>query len=354
MKNKGFIFVSYSRDDIEFVKEIVSALEKQGINIYIDYKDIPPGAIFAEEIVSAIENSICCVLMFTESSNKSGYVLSEMNSAINHNKPIIPLRIGETMPSKALEFYIGKNNWVEYNDAKSLESLIQSINTFHTSAEENKEIKNKGPIVLRSDQLTELGYSIEKQVVETIEIDYLTLNAAKEDYIINEETEGTVPEWVEFSNSYPETSSMLIVDDRIVGYSLIELINESNYRELVSGQKMIKSTMAEFYGLGGDFYCYIGMMPIIREYETQKNYLLLLNDLLNKMVEFAKEGVNIVQYAISVYSPLLEAMMKTLGFEVVAKNPASGKIMVLTREKIISSSVFRDRYPEFYKLYAEK
>lgn len=354
MKNNGFIFVSYSRNDQELVKEIVAALETKGMNVYIDYKDIPPGAIFAEEIVSAIENSICCILVFTDSSNKSGYVLSEMNSAVNYNKPIIPLRIGAPLPSKALEFYIGKNNWIEYIDAKSLETLIKSVNNFHPSASDKQEIKYRGPIVLRSEQLLEIGYTTEKQVIGTIEIDYITLKEASNDYIINDETEGTVQEWIEYSSNYPETSSMLIVNDRIVGYSLIELINEDNYREVVSGQKMINSSMAEFYGFGGDFYCYIAMMPIIREYETQKNYLLLLTDLLNKMVEFAKDGINIARYAISVYSPLLEAMMKTLGFEVVGKNPADGKIMVLTREKIISNSIFKDRYPEFYKLYAEK
>lgn len=351
MENSRFVFISYSRSDQDFVKEIVNLLEKKGTRVYIDYKDIPPGAIFAEEIVTAIENSLCCVLVFTDSSNKSGYVLSEMNSAVNHNKPIIPLRVDGTMPSKALEFYIGKNNWIEYIDANSLEVLIKTINELRASTQGKQDIKYKGPIVLRSENLSEIGYTTEKKVIETIEIDYRTLGEAPNEYSLNEETEGTVYDWAEYANSYPETASMLIVNDRIVGYYQIELVNKKNYQEVVSGKKMIHSSMEEFYGFGGDFYCYIAVMPIIQEYETQKNYLLLLNDFLKKMVEFAHDGINIHRYGISVYTPLLETMMKALGFEVVGINPVGGKIMELTREKIINSSIFKNRYPDFYEIY---
>lgn len=36
---------------------------------------------------------------------------------------------------------------------------------------------------------------------------------------------------------------MLVVNDRIVGYYQMELINYENYNDVVSGQKMIHSSM---------------------------------------------------------------------------------------------------------------
>lgn len=351
MENNKFVFVSYSRKDQDFVKEIVNFLESKGTKVYIDYRDIPPGTVFAEEIVNAIENSICCILVFTDSSNKSSYVLNEMNSATNHNKLIIPLRINEVSPSKALEFYIGTSNWIEYAGDGSLDVLLKTINSLCVPEQREREIKYKDPIVLRSEDLSEIGYTLEKRLIETIEIDYRTLGEAPEEYSLNDETEGTVDDWIEYAKSYPETGSCLVANDRIVGYCQIELINQENYLEVVSGQRMIHSSMEEFYGFGGDFCCYIVIMPILREYETQKNYLLLLNDFLNKMVEFSKDDINITRYAISVYTPLLETMMKKLGFEVVGTNPVGGKIMELTPEKIIESAIFKKNYPDFYKLY---
>lgn len=351
MDNSRFAFISYSRNDQDFAKEVVETLEAKGVKVYIDYRDILPGAVFAEEIVNAIENSLCCILIFTDSSNNSGYVLSEMNSAVNHNKPIIPLRVNGTMPSKALEFYLGKNNWIDYIDISSLDLLIKTIKGLSGLDDTEQKVKYKGPVVLRNEVLSEIGYTTEKKVIETIEIDYRTLGEAPNEYSLDDETEGTVYDWIDYANSYPETSSMLIVDDRIVGYYQLVMVNKDNYQEVISGKKMINSSMEEFYGFGGDFYCYIASIFILREYETQKNHLLLLNDLLQRMVEFANDGINMVRFGISVYTPLLETMVKTLGFEEVGTNPTGGKIMELTSEKIVSSPIFKKRYPEFYKIY---
>ena len=354
VENDRFVFISYPREDQGFVKELVDFMEAKGIKVYIDYKDIQPGTLFAKEIVTAIKSALCCVLVFTGNSNESHFVMCEMNSAVNHNKPIIPLRIDRVLPSENLELYIGPYNWIEYTDATSLETLIKAINAIRTPKQKSSEIKCKGPVVLRSEGLSEIGYSTKRKVIETIEIDYITVRKASNEYTLDEKTEGTVLDWIEYAKSYPETSSMLVVNDRIVGYYQMELINYENYNDVVSGQKMIHSSMEEFYGFGGEFYCYIAVMPIIQEYETQKNYLLLLNDFLKKMVEFSNDGISILKYAISVYTPLLEMMMKSFGFEVVGTNPVGGKIMELTKEKIVNLTLIRDRYPEFYNIYAKQ
>ena len=55
-------------------------------------------------------------LSVTEASNKSPYVFREMNSATNHKKRIIPIRINGVNPCRTIEFYIGANNWIEYTD----------------------------------------------------------------------------------------------------------------------------------------------------------------------------------------------------------------------------------------------
>jgi hypothetical protein len=355
MSSYRFAFVSYSRDDYDFVVEIVKFLEQSGVKVYIDKRDIPPGADFADSIVAAIESAVCCILVFTDSSNKSQYVFREMNSAVNHNKRIIPIRINGVTPSRTIEFYIGTNNWIDFKDLSSLNILIDEFNKIcsenrPTQQATEKDYKVTGPTVMRSDQLSLIGYSVEKKVIETIEIDYKTLGDSPIDYEIDEEKEGTLADWVDYAHDFPETSSMLIVNDRIVGYYQFELLNDINYSNVVSGTQMISSDMEELYGFGGEFCCYIAIMPILREYETQKNYMLLLEDFFQKMVEFADDGVEITKYAISVYTPLLKKIMSTLGFKEVGENPVGGTIMELLREDIINNSIFQKKYPFFYKL----
>ena len=353
--NDGFAFLSYSRNDYDIVIDIVNFLEEHGVKVYIDKRDIPPGSDFADSIVEAIEKSVCCILVFTDGSNKSSYVFREMNSAVNHNKRIIPIRIGSVIPSRSLEFYIGANNWIEFSGLSSLNSLINEFKSICNRVKDSKSQTDNhkiiGPIVLRSEQLSDIGYTVEQKVIETIEIDYKTLGSSPLEYDIDEEKEGTLVDWLDYANDYPETSSMLIVNDHIVGYYQLELLNEENYEKVVSGNQMISSDMEELYGFGGEFCCYIAIMPILREYETQKNYVMLLDDFFKKLVEFYNEGIIVKKFAISVYTPLLKKVMGTLGFKEVGKNPVGGAIMELLPICIANNQILKNKYPDFYRLY---
>lgn len=352
---KKFCFVSYSRGDSDAVKELVSDLEKKGVKLYIDYRDIPTGSVYAEEIVSAIENSVCCILVFTEESNRSRYVLNEMNSAATHNKDIIPLRLDSRATlGKALEFYVGKYQWVEYIGDPTLDEIKATVDKLsRMDAPKQKEVRCKGPVVISGEKMKEIGFDIKDWVTRTIEIDYLTLAETPDGYELGEDTEGTVVDWIAHSEKYPETSSMLVINDEIVGYYLLMLLDESVYASVVSGEEMVKASMQEFYGFGGDYCCYIAMMPVLKAFETQEKYMMLMDEFVDKMTKFASRGINISKYAVSVYAPLLESMMKALGFKIVGENKIGGKIMQLTKDDIISNRVFKIRYPEFYKLYAE-
>lgn len=295
---------------------------------------------------------MCCILMLSNESNNSTMVLNEVNSATNHDKIIIPLRLSSDItPSKALEFYIGKNNWVEYIDKESLTRLISIINSLKLNNNINP-IKYEGPIILSADEIKQIGYDTKQKVIETIEIDYLTLSNAPQGFIIDTDIEGDPEAWLEYANNYPETSSFLIVNDKIVGYSQLEFINQENYDLILSGSKMVDADMEEFYGFGGDFCCYIAIMPILPQHENQKNYMLLLDDLFTKLTNMAKnEDVRITSLAISVYSHLLEKMLSSLGFNHVGDNPAHGKIFEFNFETLKANNIIKKKYPLFYGTY---
>ena len=284
-----------------------------------------------------------------------------MNSAVNHNSYIIPVRIDDTIPSSSMEFYIGDTQWIDYisrseevinllsNELKSLFLNTQSDD----KQEETLEIDLK-PYVLSGENMDKIGYIPSKRVTETIEIDYLTLKNSPSDYTINEDIEGTFDDWIEYAKNFPETCSGLFVGSKMVGYYQIELINENNFNIVLSGCDMVDASMQEFYGFGGEFFCYIVIMPILNEYENMANYLLLFDDFFNKIVSLKQEDVDVTGFAISVYSPLLESAVKKLGFEYVNENPAGGKIYQLMSENIRNSSILQKKYKDFFDLYEEE
>ena len=51
------IFISYAREDQDFVRKLQEALEEHKRNTWVDWKDIPLTAKWKEEVFSAIDNS---------------------------------------------------------------------------------------------------------------------------------------------------------------------------------------------------------------------------------------------------------------------------------------------------------
>jgi uncharacterized membrane protein YeaQ/YmgE (transglycosylase-associated protein family) len=83
-------FVSYSRNDGEFVKQLVHDLKKLNLNVWLDQMDIPVGAKWDTCIENALHESAGVILVLSKSSVKSENVMDEVNFAITKNKHIIP------------------------------------------------------------------------------------------------------------------------------------------------------------------------------------------------------------------------------------------------------------------------
>ncbi len=64
-------FISHSHKDVEAAGLIVAALESRGVKCWTAPRDVSPGGSYAESIMTAIENSSCFVLVYTEHANVS-------------------------------------------------------------------------------------------------------------------------------------------------------------------------------------------------------------------------------------------------------------------------------------------
>ena len=107
------LFISYATDNKKIADYIVEKIEKKGYKCFIAPRNIRTGSDYAVEIINGISNSTAVLLVFSSKSDKSHYVLREINSAVSRNKPIIPLRIEDFLPSEAMEFYLGPTHWLD-------------------------------------------------------------------------------------------------------------------------------------------------------------------------------------------------------------------------------------------------
>ena len=63
------IFVSYSSNDVYIAEKLCAILESDGIGCWIAPRDVLPGTIYAEEIISAIENADALLLIHYNSDS---------------------------------------------------------------------------------------------------------------------------------------------------------------------------------------------------------------------------------------------------------------------------------------------
>lgn len=121
------VFISYSRKDLDIVKQIYESLIKSGIRCWLDVEGMYSGVSFKKVIVDAIKHSKVLLFMSSENSNKSSNVVSEISLAMSHGKRIIPVRLDMTAYSESIEYDIINHDYVVYDKSRIEESNSEML-----------------------------------------------------------------------------------------------------------------------------------------------------------------------------------------------------------------------------------
>ena len=127
------VFISYAIADKLTADAACAALESAGIRCWIAPRDVLPGMDYAEAIIEALEKCRGMLLIFSSNANRSNQVKREVERAVHHGIPIIPFRIEDVPPARALEYYISSPHWLDAltppleQHLKQLSSTIQIL-----------------------------------------------------------------------------------------------------------------------------------------------------------------------------------------------------------------------------------
>lgn len=134
------IFLSYSRSDSAFVLKIASELETLGASLWLDKLNIFPGSTWDSEIVKALEDCHCIIVVLSISSINSNQVLNEIDYGLNKGKKIIPLKIDEC----EIPLIIRRLQYIDLreNYEKGLSQLLKILDIEIKSDIKNEEHKN--------------------------------------------------------------------------------------------------------------------------------------------------------------------------------------------------------------------
>ena len=139
MKN---VFISYSRDDYEFVHDsIIPEIEKiNGINCWLDMKDIEAGAKFEEKINDGLKECFIFLLMLSKSSMQKDWPLKELKEAEklktqDPSRKIVLVNIDDSELTNKFEEYKDRDI-ISWNYTNQYQKLLRNIERWNNEKAE--------------------------------------------------------------------------------------------------------------------------------------------------------------------------------------------------------------------------
>jgi hypothetical protein len=120
------VFICHSAKDKATADAVCAVIESNGVRCWIAPRDVTAGMEWSECIIDAIEECRVMVLVFTTNANESSQIRREVERAVNRGVAILPLRIEDILPGRALEYFIGNVHWLDAL-TPPLESHLQNL-----------------------------------------------------------------------------------------------------------------------------------------------------------------------------------------------------------------------------------
>src|ERR1700733_3555692 len=123
-------FISYSSKDKTTAEAACAGLESAGIRCWIAPRDIRAGTERPAGIIEGIDTCRIMVLIFSSSANASPQIRREIQRAVSRGLTIIPFRIEDIAPTKAMEYYLGSIHWLDALTpplSKHLGQLVEQV-----------------------------------------------------------------------------------------------------------------------------------------------------------------------------------------------------------------------------------
>ncbi len=133
-------FISYARQDQDFVRRLYTALHAQNRDIWVDWQGIPPTVAWLQEVFAAIEASDTFIFVLSPDSIASHVCGLELAHALEKHKRIIPVVYRQVEPGD-VHPSLAALNWIFFRDTddfdhamqKLLEALDLDVEYLHTS-----------------------------------------------------------------------------------------------------------------------------------------------------------------------------------------------------------------------------
>lgn len=121
------IFVSYSRRDSTFVGQLTEGLHKAGLDVWIDWEDIPYSSNWWDEISRAVDGASAFVCVLSDDYFNSETCRAELKLAEEANKRIIPVCYKDFDRALNNSNAVAKTNWLTFATGASFDASFATL-----------------------------------------------------------------------------------------------------------------------------------------------------------------------------------------------------------------------------------
>ena len=121
------IFFSYSSEDRERLRPLVSILENQGWDVFWD-RDIPAGQTWRTYIGNAIDNADCIITVWSETSIGSQWVADEADEGKKRNM-LLPILLDSVEPPMGFRSIqaVDLSSWRGGSESAAVDDLLVAV-----------------------------------------------------------------------------------------------------------------------------------------------------------------------------------------------------------------------------------
>ena len=142
--NNPDIFISYSSKDNNIAYDVCNLLEMNGLQCWIAPRDIPTGSNAISEIAKGINDSSLTVVIFSKNYMNSNFASNELKMAFDKEKPILAIKVDDTLPEGDMKFYLKTQHWIDaYPNPESVfEMIVEDVSVLLDKPIDNIKLEN--------------------------------------------------------------------------------------------------------------------------------------------------------------------------------------------------------------------
>jgi len=163
-----YIFISHSSTDSEIAKNVCDTLDANKFQTFLSSRDIKGGAMYAEELIDALDKSDVLLLLLSKRADASPHVLREVERACSKNIPIVVYKLEDFQLSKAMEYFIMTHQWVArkpHDDLRELVSVMQNLDERKKGLPVLPVTEAKNPENAIAESLKKSGGDMKKSII---------------------------------------------------------------------------------------------------------------------------------------------------------------------------------------------